>query len=105
MKPPCYLVTLSLESSDFQTFLKQYVILVPSGRFDLIDGIDTALISTSVIMAGVGLIIPVMLPLEIAAIICGWVGACVKLVRCKLKPKAQKHYEINTLGESKLNSI
>ena len=29
MKSPCYLVTLSLESSDFQTFLKQYVILVP----------------------------------------------------------------------------
>ena len=30
MKSPCYLVTLSLESSDFQTCLKQYVILVPS---------------------------------------------------------------------------
>ena len=30
MKSPCYLVTLSLESSDFQTFLKQYVILVSS---------------------------------------------------------------------------
>ena len=29
MKSPCYLVTQSLESSDFQTFLKQYVILVP----------------------------------------------------------------------------
>ena len=31
MKSPCYFVTLSLESSDFQTFLKQYVILVSSG--------------------------------------------------------------------------
>ena len=29
MKSPCYLVILSLDSSDFQTFLKQYVILVP----------------------------------------------------------------------------
>ena len=29
MKSACYLVTLSLESSDFLTFLKQYVILVP----------------------------------------------------------------------------
>ena len=29
-KSPYYSVTLSLESSDFQTFLKQYVILVPS---------------------------------------------------------------------------
>ena len=35
MKSPCYLVTLSLESSDFQTFLKQYVISVPFWRFDL----------------------------------------------------------------------
>ena len=33
MKSPCYLVTLSLERSDFQTFLKQYVILVPFGAF------------------------------------------------------------------------
>ena len=32
MKSPCYSVTLFLEScSDFQTFLKQYVILVPFG--------------------------------------------------------------------------
>ena len=29
MKSPCYSVTLSLESSDFQSFLKQYVILMP----------------------------------------------------------------------------
>ena len=35
MKSPCYLVTLSLESSDFQTFLKQYVILVPFGALIL----------------------------------------------------------------------
>ena len=37
MKSPCYLVTLSLESSDFQTFLKQYVILVPFGALIYID--------------------------------------------------------------------
>ena len=36
MKSPCYLVTLSLESSDLQTFLKQYVILVPFGALILI---------------------------------------------------------------------
>ena len=36
MKSPCYLVTQSLESSDFQTFLKQYVILVPFGALILI---------------------------------------------------------------------
>ena len=39
MKSPCYLVTLSLESSDFQTFLNQYVILVPFGAliFRIVD--------------------------------------------------------------------
>ena len=48
------------------------------------DSIDTTLISASVIMTGIGLAVPAMLPLEIAAIICGCMGACVKLVRRKL---------------------
>ena len=43
------------------------------------------------------LAVPVILPLEIAAIVCGCLGACVKLVRRKLMSKAQKHYEIKTL--------
>ena len=55
------------------------------------DGVDTALISTSVIMAGLRLIVPVMLPLEIAAIIRGCISACVKLVRRKLMSDARKH--------------
>ena len=67
------------------------------------DGVDIALISTSVVMAGVGLAVPVLLPLEMAAILCGRAGVFVKLVRRKLASKAQKHYEIKTLGESKLN--
>ena len=49
-----------------------------------------ALISASVIMAGIGLAVPLMLPLEIAAIVCGCMGACVKFVRRKLMSKAQK---------------
>ena len=68
------------------------------------DSIDTTLISASVIMAGIGLSVPAMLPLEIAAIVCGCMGACVKLMRRKLMSKAQ-HYEIKTIGESKLNSV
>ena len=56
-------------------------------------------------MAGTGLAIPVMLSLEIAAIVRGCMGACVKLVRRELMSKAQKHYEIKTIGESKLNSV
>ena len=69
------------------------------------DSIDTTLISASVIMAGIGLAVPAMLPLEIAAIVCGCMGAYVKLVRRKLMSKAQKHYEIKTIAESKLNSV
>ena len=56
-------------------------------------------------MAGVGLAAAIMLPLEIVATVCGCMGVCVKLLRRKLMTKTQKHYEIKTLGESKLNSI
>ena len=72
---------------------------------NITDGVDTGLISASVILAGVGLTVPLMLPLEIIVIVCGCMGVCVKLVRRKLMSKTQKHYEIKTLGESKLNSI
>ena len=51
---------------------------------DIADGVDIALISTSVIMLGVGLAVPVMLPLEIVAIVCGYMAVCVKLLRRKL---------------------
>ena len=45
MKSPCYLVTLSFESSDFQTFLKQYVILVPFGALIYFISTDVDLIA------------------------------------------------------------
>ena len=70
------------------------------------DGIDTTLISASVILAGVGLTVPIFtLPLEIAAIACGSLGICVKFIRRRLHTKTQKHYEIKTIADSKLNSI
>ena len=72
---------------------------------NITDGVGSALISASVIMAGVGLAVPVMLPLEIVAIVCGCMCVCVKFLRRKLMTKTQKHYEMKTLGESKLNSI
>ena len=56
-------------------------------------------------MGGVGLAFPVLLPLEIAAIICGSLGVCVKFVRRRLYIKIQKHYEIKTIADSKLNGI
>lgn len=72
---------------------------------NITDGVDTGLISTSVILAGVGLTVPIMLPLEIGAVVCGSLGVCVKLIRRKMTSKAQKHYEIKTIADSKLNSI
>ena len=69
------------------------------------DGVDTALISAGVILASIGLVIPVMLPLEICAIVCGTSGASIKISRRKLMSKAQKHYEIKTMGQTKLNTI
>ena len=72
---------------------------------NITDGVDTALISASVIMAGVGLAVPVLLPLEISAIVCGTLGVCVKFIRRKLHLKAAKHDQIKTMAVSKLNSI
>ncbi|CAG2245247.1 unnamed protein product [Mytilus edulis] len=69
------------------------------------DGIDTTLISASVISAGIGIAIPILLPLQITAVACGSVGGVIKLIRRKLTSKAKKHYEIKTLAECKLNSI
>ena len=58
MKSPCYLVTLSLESSDFQTFLKQYVILVPSGALIILyfDGADCITSNLGVTLRGKNLL-------------------------------------------------
>ena len=72
---------------------------------NITDGVDTALISISVIMAGVALTVPVLLPLEIAAVVCGCMGVCIKIVRRKLMSKAQKHGNIKIIADSKINSI
>lgn len=72
---------------------------------NITDGLDTGLISSSVILAGVGITVPILLPLEIVAVVCGGLGIFVKLVRRRLTSKSRKHYEIKTMAESKLNSI
>ena len=72
---------------------------------NITDGVDTGLISVSVILASVGITVPIMLPLEIAAVVCGGLGMCVKLIRRKLMTKTQKHCNVQTIAESKLNSI
>ena len=52
-----------------------------------------------------GLAAPILLPFEIAAIVFGTADLSIKIIRRKLMSKAQKHYEIKTIGESKLNSV
>ena len=47
-------------------------------------------------MAGVGLAVSIMLPLEITAIVCVALGVSMKLMRRKLISKEQKNYEIKT---------
>lgn len=92
--------TLINERDVRKTLYKKYKRIV-----NVTDGIDTVLISTSVVLAGVGVAVPIMLPLQIAAVVCGGLGACVKFIRRKLTSKAKKHYEIKSIAESKLNSI
>ena len=72
---------------------------------NITDGVDTSLISADLVIADVGLSVPILLPFEIAAIVFGTVSVSIKIIRRKLMSKAQKYYEINTIGESKLNSI
>jgi hypothetical protein len=92
--------TLQREIEIRKSLYKKY-----KGGINLTDGIDSILISTSVILATVGIAIPVLLPIQIAAAMCGSVGVCIKLIRRRLTTKANKHYKIKTIADSKLNSI
>ena len=76
------------------------------------DGIDTALLVTSVGLAasGVGLLstiiaAPVAIGLQAGAIVCGLLGAGGKFVGRRLQAKARKHDLIRGLAEPKLNTI
>ena len=92
--------TLTRERDVRKSLSKKYKRVI-----NITDGVDTTLISASVVMAGVGLAVPVLLPLEIAAIVCGTLGVCVKFIRRKLHLKVEKHDQIRTMAVSKLNSV
>ena len=93
--------TLINEKNIRKTLYKKY-----KRGINISDGIDTTLISASVVLAGVGFFIPIVtLPLEIAAVACGGLGVCVKFIRRKLHSKAKKHDEIKTIANTKLNTI
>jgi hypothetical protein len=78
-----------------------------------LDGIDTALFIAcmGMGMGGVGLLstiiitAPVVLGLEVAALMCGALGMAGKVVSRLLAVKAKKHDQIRLLAESKLNAI
>ena len=79
---------------------------------NVIDGIDTALVVSSLGMgvAGVGLLAtiiaaPVVVGLEEAAAVCGVAGIAGKFISRRLLVKAKKHDEIRVLAISKLNSV
>ena len=79
---------------------------------NVLDGVDTALLTAGMGMGvgGVGLLstviaAPVVLGLEIAALVCGTLGVAGKFIGRRLAVKAKKHDEVRVLAESKLNTI
>ena len=92
--------TLIKERDNRQSLYKKY-----KRGINATDGVDTTLISGSVIMGGIGIAMPLILPLEIVAVVCGVAGVCVKFIRRRLHAKAKKHDEIKMIAESKLNSM
>ena len=79
---------------------------------NVLDGIDSALIMTSmgVGVVGAGLLssiiaAPVGLGLEIAALACGVLGLTGRFIGRRLAVKTKKHDEVRILAESKLNTI
>lgn len=92
--------TLINEINNRKSLYKKY-----KRGINITEGVDTTLISASIILAGLGITTPLILPLEILAVVCGSLGVCVKFIRRKLSSKTQKHFKIKTMAESKLNTI
>ena len=92
--------TLINERDDRKSLYKKY-----KRALNISDGVDTGLISASIILASLGIVIPIMIPMTISAAICGGLGMCIKLIRRKLITKTQKHSNIKSIAESKINSV
>jgi hypothetical protein len=88
------------ERNDRESLYKKYKRVV-----NITDGVDTAFLTGGIILGSVGFAIPLLLPLEISAIVLGVLGGGLNLIRRKLNFKVKKHYEIKTLADSKINSI
>lgn len=77
-----------------------------------LDSVDAVLLTAGMGLGigGVGLLstviaAPVVLGLEIAALVCGTLGIAGKFVGRRLSVKAKKHDEVRVLAHSKLNTI
>ena len=69
------------------------------------DGVDVTLISGGVVMSSVGFAVPMLFPIQIAAITIGGIGLGLKVVRRYLQKKIKKHDSIKHIAQSKLNSV
>ena len=79
---------------------------------NVLEGTDGVLLTASISLGfgGVGLLstiiaAPVVVGLEIGALVCGLLGVSGKIIGRRLAVKAKKHDNIRTLAESKLNTI
>jgi len=79
---------------------------------NVLDGVDTALLTAGMGMGVTGVSLlstivaaPVVLGLEIAALVCGTLGVAGRFIGRRLAVKAKKHDEVRVLAESKLNTI
>ena len=81
-------------------------------RFNIVDGLDTALSTASVGLAasGIGLLstiiaMPVAIGIQAGAVVCVLLGASGKVLGRRLQAKATKHNQTRVLAESTLNSV
>lgn len=79
---------------------------------NVIDGIDATLTCASLGLgaSGIGLLTtviaaPIVIGLEVSAIVCGLLGIAGKFISKRLQVKAKKHDQIRVLADSKLNTI
>lgn len=67
-----------IPDSLFIAFLLYFLFKKYEWEINVTDEVDTALISASAIMAAVRITVPVMLPLDICAVVVGTLGVCHK---------------------------
>lgn len=98
---------LTKEKDDRKSLYKKY-----KRAINVADGFDVTFkfIGISLGAAGIGLLttivgLPIVLPLEVSALVCGLFGIAGKFVSRRLQLKANKHDELKVIASTKLNSV